>query len=417
MTQIRNFAEAETVLARYIPQVRELLGKDITLARMMPLMKLLGNPEKRLKIVHVAGTSGKTSTCYYIANLLGKSGKKVGLTVSPHIDSIAERVQINGQPISETEFCDGLSEFLEIIKNADPTPTYFELLIAFAYWYFAKVGVDYAVIETGLGGLHDATNLPVGPDKICVITDIGIDHTHVLGNTLREIAGQKAGIIHSGNRIFMYQQSPVVEIFENQATEKHAILNVLSNVEEQGGDAWNQLPQYQKRNWYLAKKVYDHITASDSLPSLSQQQIESSMQTQIIGRMDTKQVGDKTVIMDGAHNEQKIQAFVSSFQKLYPTQKAAILLSLKEGKEYEAVLPLLKPICSQLIITTFDTMKDLPLHSIDPNILATAATNAGFTNIQIISNTKDAYTELLQTSDALLLVTGSFYLISVVREF
>jgi dihydrofolate synthase / folylpolyglutamate synthase len=142
---IENLNQAERILAGYIPLVKKITGKDITLERMKPLMQALGNPQNNLKIIHIAGTSGKTSTAYYLANLLKIAGKKVGLTVSPHLDSITERVQIDLEPLGETEFCQAFGEFIDIIKPVEPEPTYFELLMAFAYWYFAKTGVDYVL--------------------------------------------------------------------------------------------------------------------------------------------------------------------------------------------------------------------------------------------------------------------------------
>ena len=172
---IRTIEEAEAALLPYVPLVAQLTGKATTLERaIIPLMALAGNPQDRLKTVHIAGTSGKTSTSYYIAALLGAAGKTVGLTVSPHVDSITERIQINGQPLPDAEFCQELETFLDIVKQAPQPPSYFELLYAFALWVFGRRHVDYAVIETGMGGLYDATNVATRADKVCVITDIGL---------------------------------------------------------------------------------------------------------------------------------------------------------------------------------------------------------------------------------------------------
>src|SRR5690606_38872097 len=119
--------------------------------------------------------------------LLAAAGQKVGMTVSPHVYEVNERVQINTKPLAETQFCRELSRFLNIIQSSGVRPTYFELLVAFAYWEFAEQGVDYAVIEVGLGGLLDGTNVVARDDKVCIITDIGFDHTSVLGKTLSAI--------------------------------------------------------------------------------------------------------------------------------------------------------------------------------------------------------------------------------------
>lgn len=406
----------EAELARHIPIVREITGKNITLERIAPLMKTLGDPQDQLKVIHIAGTSGKTSTAYYIAGMLQAAGATVGLTVSPHIDSVTERAQVNGRPLDEKTFCRAFGEFMTIADRIEPEPSYFELLVAFAYWYFARSKVDYAVIETGFGGLHDATNIAQQPAKICVITDIGYDHMHILGNTLPEIAAQKAGIIHAGNQAVMYRQPPAVtQIFEERAHAHGADLQLM----EQDGLAktfalpgLDVLPLYQRRNWLLARAAVDVIARRDRLtvPDLT-----ATLQIQVPGRMDEWQAHGKTIVMDGAHNEQKMRAFVSSFTARYPDTKATILLSLKQGKEYEAVLPLLRPVCDRLIITTFNVLQDLPSRSIEPTILRRAAKTHGFTQVSTEEDTATALKTALETSNDLLVITGSFYLLSIVR--
>lgn len=421
MTRIKNLAEAEQVLAAYIPIVREMTGKDITLERMTPLMESLGNPQNEIKVIHIAGTSGKTSTAYYIASLLKQSGQRTGLTVSPHVDSVTERIQIDLNHIPEKDLCTNLEEFIDTIKNLTMQPSYFELLMAFAYWYFAKMRVDYAVIETGLGGLHDASNVANHSDKICVITDIGYDHMHVLGRSLRAITGQKSGIIHNKNQVFMYAQSKIVNgIVEEYVSKQNAILNMLSESEEKGMvlnlKIADKLPQYQQRNWLLAQRVYQYLIVRDNLPPLSSQKLMCSMDRQIPGRMDISTVQGKTLIMDGAHNEQKMLAFVKSFQALYAGKKSAIVLALKQGKEYAAVMPLLLPICSRLILTTFDGLQDLPSKSIDPKILARAAKKYGFNSVEIEENANAALARLIGCPEELIVITGSFYLLSYIRS-
>lgn len=420
MTEVTNLDQANKLLARYVPLAHELTGKDITLRRMLPLMKLLGNSQDNLKIIHIAGTSGKTSTAYYLASLLQASGQKVGLTVSPHLDSVTERVQVNLRPLAEAEFCQALTEFLKIIEKHSDQPTYFEFLIAFAYWYFAKTKVDYAVIETGLGGLHDASNVAGREDKICVITDIGHDHMRVLGSSLEQISRQKAGIIKRGNRVFMYEQSEEVnKVFQKQVQNQAATLNVLREGEERANmmipDALRHLPKYQQRNWLLAYEAYEYVRTRDELPAPSWEGLGKSLVVTVPGRMDTRQIGGKTLVMDGAHNEQKMRAFVSSFQVLYPGKKAAIALALKEGKEYQTVLPLLLPICARLIITSFDVLQDLPTKSTGSKILAKAAQKAGFQNIMVETDPLEAYNLLKNSSEDVCVITGSFYLLSAVR--
>lgn len=416
MNKLKTFADIDQALLRYIPAVKDTMGKGITLERMHPLMEAVGNPEKKLKIIHVAGTSGKTSTSYYISSLLVEAGQKVGLTVSPHVDSVAERIQIDLKPIAEKEFAEQLSEFIGLIENAKIEPSYFELLVAFAYWYFARKNVDYAVIETGMGGLLDGTNVAMRDDKLCVITDIGYDHMKVLGNTLSEIASQKAGIIHQSNHALMFRQAPeIVDVFQNWCKEHSANLNVIERKTEEIAGI-SALPEYQQYNWTLAHEVYKFLIKRDDLPQLNSELLSQSMSIQVPGRMDEVEVGSKMVIMDGAHNGQKMEAFVSSLEKKYPNQKVAVLLGLKEDKQFSDVLSILRPVTSTLILTTFSGSQDLPFVGTNPEQLAVEAKKIGFDNIIIEADCKLAYKKLFEQSNKIVVITGSFYLIGQLRS-
>jgi dihydrofolate synthase/folylpolyglutamate synthase len=415
---IRNIQEAEAALHAYVPRMKRLTPKDTMLDRIQPLMDMLGNPQNELKIVHIAGTSGKTSTAYYMAALLEAAGQRVGLTVSPHVDSITERVQINGQPISEADFCSELGVFLEIVEKAEKKPSYFELLYAFTIWVLTRQKVDYAVIETGVGGLHDATNVATRADKVCVITDISLDHTHLLGNTLTAIATQKIGIVHDGNHVFMYQQDDeIMAVVRHWIGHHQAPLHI---VDERGGQnpeaGFGDMPQYQQRNWMLAYNVYEYLRLRDNLQYLTSQVLTKTRQIRIPGRMDIKQINGKTIIMDGAHNVQKMAAFIDSFRKLYPDTKPAILLALKTGKEYQEVVPLLAPFADRIIVTTFDTSQDLPVKSIDPEILVKALNDAGMTKAESINDHQAAFQALIALPDKVCVITGSFYLLSQIRN-
>ncbi len=418
--QLNTFADAEAALQPYIPIVKQMTGKDITLERMEPLMAKIGNPELKLKVIHVAGTSGKTSTVYYIAGLLKAAGQTVGLTVSPHIDVISERLQVNLEPLPEAVFCSVLSEFLELIAEVEPMPSYFEVLMAMAYWYFAKIGVDYAVIETGFGGLHDASNICRNTNKVCVLTDIGFDHMHILGHTLQEISLQKAGIMHKDNQAFTFEQSQeVLNIFESYAQKVGAHLDIVNESDvkhvAEDGQVFEALPNFQKHNWLLAYKAYEYVANRDFLAPLALQKLEESMHTYVPGRMDIQELGGMQIVMDGAHNEQKMSVFVDSFRSKFPGEKVPVLLAMKTGKEYEAVLPQLKEIASRLIITNFTISQDLPSKPIDPQILATEARRIGFTDVVVETDCLAALELLISDSVERGVITGSFYLLASLR--
>jgi dihydrofolate synthase / folylpolyglutamate synthase len=414
--KIYSLQEAEKILQTYIPQVSSYSGDNLTLDRMFPLLEKLGNPHNRLKIIHVAGTSGKTSTSYYIAALLYKSGKKVGLTVSPHVDSITERIQINGVSISDEKFCSELGFFIDKISDLEVNPSYFELLIAFIYWYFDKEKVDYAVVETGMGGLLDGTNVATRSDKVCAITDIGFDHMHILGKSLAEISRQKAGIIHQKNEVFMYKQSEeIMAQIRSRISEKNAKLNKFSyDILHRNSNIASALPEFQKRNWLLAMQVVIYVSKRDRFPLATT--VPSSVN--VPARMEEILLhdGGNKLIMDGAHNKQKMSMFVDSFKSKYPNKKAVIMLSLKKGKEFKEVVDALIPITNKLILTTFITSQDLPAVAQDNLIIADYCKKNGV-SFEIINNNKVAIKVLLETNYEIKIITGSFYLLGQVRKY
>lgn len=416
---IKNLGQAKKLLMAYMPVSPNMTPKDTTLQRIGPVMELLGNPQDRLKTVHIAGTSGKTSTAYYMAALLTATGQKTGLTVSPHVDSITERVQINGQPLTETEFCDELGVFLDILGRVNLRPSYFELLYAFTLWVLTRRGVDYAVIETGVGGLHDATNVAKRADKVCVITDIGLDHTRLLGDTLSAITAQKVGIVHDNNHLFMYRQADeIMSVVEQWAGQHEAPVHVLSEADEQQAyhDDLGAMPDYQRRNWLLAHHVYRYLAERDNLQYLTRQVLRETQTLQVPGRMDIRQLGSKTIVMDGAHNEQKMTAFVSSFKRLYPGVKPAVLLALKQGKEYKRLVPILSPLADRIIVTTFSSAQDLPVTSMDAELLARAFRAGGAAHVESVPDHQAAVHALLAAPEKVCVITGSFYLLSQIRN-
>lgn len=419
--RIKSLSDIEIVLRPYIKLVKKLTGKDTTLERIKPLMSFLGHPENNIRTIHIAGTSGKTSTAYYISSLLSQSGNKVGLTISPHVDKINERVQINNRPLNESIFCEQLEKFLKLVQQSGIKPSYFELMCSFSIWLFDKYKVDYAVIETGVGGLYDATNVINNEDKICVITDIGFDHMSLLGNTIEEITSQKIGIVHDHNDLLMYQQSPqIMSVINNWVKVHNDHLHLIKENQERENfkniKSFKNLPDFQKRNWLLAYSVYRFIAQRDSLKSLDIQQIEESQQIIIPARMDKRISNNKIIIMDGAHNFQKMSSFISSYINQYPNTKPAILLAFKNDKDYLQTLPLIKNLASEIIVTTFKTSQDLPVLSTDPEEIANQLLKIGTKNVSVEKDNMKAYIKLLKSSSKHLIITGSFYLISQVRS-
>lgn len=409
MVLVKDFTHAQSLFEAFILPAKP--APRYTLKRMRLLMAYLGNPQNTLKIIHVAGTSGKTSTAYYAAALLKSSGFTVGLSTSPHIDSIAERAQINLQIIPETLYCQELGIFLDLLEKSNITPSYFEALVAFSFWLFERQGVDYTVIEVGLGGLLDSTNVISRDDKIGIITDIGYDHTEILGSTLPEIAAQKAGIIHKANRVFMHaQDSEIMNVIRSKVETEGASLNIIESDQVLQTTAdFQLLPAFQQRNFSLA---YGAVKTLISQP----ENIKGALATYVPARMEAVQWASKTVILDGSHNEQKMAALVEAMESKYPAKSVVLLVSFGKNKSLsiKANLTLLRTISSHIIITNFDLGKNNMRTPIDAQNISLAARELGFT-AELKDNPVEAFEYALKQSEAIVLVTGSFYLLNHIR--
>lgn len=412
--QIKNFKDVHKIVNSYMPKLGEV-NWFFALDDMKSLLTELGNPQNKYPIVHVAGTSGKTSTSYYIAKMLQLSGQKVGLTVSPHIAEVNERLQVNGQPMPEKEYCELFAEFMDVLPKTENKPTYFGLLVAFAYWAFAKVGVDYAVIEVGMGGRLDATNTIENPNKVCVITDIGLDHTQFLGETIAKITGEKAGIIQPHSVIFMHEQNEdVMTVINQHASQQHGQLHILRGTSSL---APQTLPPFQRRNWSLAKAVVEYVAERDELPELNDKDLVKSADTVIPARMETLKIKDKIVIIDGSHNAQKIGALVDAISQKFGDKKVASLVSFVEGKDatLSDSLKTLHGISYALIATAFSSTQDLHRKAIEPEKVVAAAQEAGFKLVSDQSDPKKALQKLLSTDAKIAVITGSFFLAHELR--
>ncbi len=408
MTTITDFAGVHDALRPYAMALPKA-GVAYTLTRMRVLMTALGNPQDSLKIVHVAGTSGKTSTSYYVAAMLQQAGQLVGLTVSPHLAEINERLQINLLPVSEAAFCTALAEFLALLQTVDVVPTFYELLIAFAYWYFAQQKVDYAVIEVGLGGLLDSTNVCARTDKICVITDIGLDHTQILGIDLPSITTQKAGIIQPGNAVVCFKQSAAVDAVISEHAK--AAQGTLAAYDYQALPVTN-LTLFQQRNWQLAAHVYDYAQQRDGLAELTFGQWQQTQLTYIPGRMEVIRHGTKIVVLDGAHNPQKMQTLVASLLAQFPQQPMAALVAVKATKDIAATLEPLLATASHVIATEFMSGYGQAYTSVKVTEIMTVAGP----DAEAIADLPTAVRTLLKRPEPLLVVTGSLYLLQQARQ-
>jgi dihydrofolate synthase/folylpolyglutamate synthase len=410
MPEINTFADVEAALSRLRPNtmVPVLHGPENT----PELMEFLGNPQDKYKVIHVAGTSGKTSTAYYAAALLKAAGKRVGLNVSPHADTINERVQVDMQPLPEAEFCADFGRFLDIIRLSGIPLNYFQAITAFALWEFAEKGVEYAVVEVGIGGLADSTNVFAREDKICIISDIGYGHVGVLGHTLTEIAANKAGIIQLKNAVFARKQSEeILAPIIDRSRRKQADLHTISDVA-----GYEFLPVFQRRNFALAQSAVTFALVHGNDAVLTRAQLEQTARIEIPARMETHRLGGKTVILDGAHNPQKLRALLESVRDAYKDQPVAILFALTDAKQtfFEKLAAELALLHAYVIVTGFPPDASGRYGSADPAQVALALQAKSIAH-EVIADAQGAFTALQNRNEPVLLVTGSFYLLNHVR--
>ncbi len=443
MRIIRTKKQALDYLFRYIPKEKTYLYPgDLGLKRTKHLLKLIGAPQNVSKVIHVAGTSGKGSTAYYISTILRCLGFKVGLCVSPHLLDIRERFQINNKLIKQQEFCAYLNEISSIIEGLVKTkfgkPTYFEITTALAYYIFCKKGVDYAVIETGLGGLLDATNVVERSNKLAVITKIGHDHTSILGTTLKEIAYQKAGIIKLHNIVVSLknQYPKALRIIKKISSIKKAKLHLIGVGEIKNRSLipvpkfdfkyskktikniqLRMLGSFQIQNCSVALTVMMLLSQRDGFEVNTIKVKNVLKHAMFPGRMQKLKINNKTVIIDGAHNPQKMAMFIKNLTFYLPQQKFTFMLAFKKGKDYKSILQYIIPIAQKIIVTSFfNQTRSQGVVNIaeSPHIIAIILNNVNFRNYCICKNSGKALTMLLQDKKTVGVITGSLYLLSEV---
>ncbi|MCD8411705.1 bifunctional folylpolyglutamate synthase/dihydrofolate synthase [Tenacibaculum finnmarkense] len=319
-------------LPMYQKEGKTAFKKDLT--NSIALSNELGNPEKKFKTIHVGGTNGKGSTSHLIASVLQEAGYKVGLYTSPHLKNFTERIRINGQEIEQESIIDFISQnkqFLEAQKLS-----FFEMTVGMAFDYFAKQKVDIAIIEVGLGGRLDSTNI-ITPE-VAVITNIGLDHTQFLGETLPEIAYEKAGIIKNNISVVVGERQKEVEkVFIDKANECNAKIVFASD--QDYSYKTDLLGDYQSKNVKTAVKAIrqlkDFVVSEQNIKNGLLKVVEN---TNLKGRWQILQQHPK-VICDTAHNKEGL-IYTLAQLKNEQYKNLHIVLGVVSDKDLAAILPM-----------------------------------------------------------------------------
>lgn len=398
------------------------------------LLSRLGNPQEGIKIIHVAGTNGKGSVCAYLNAMLLAGGKKTGLFTSPHLVRINERFQINGEDVSDEQF---LNAFLKVEKAAkeyeaegEGHPSYFETLFLMGMLIFKEAGVEYLVMETGLGGRLDATNVVEKP-LACIITSISRDHTEYLGDTLEAIAGEKAGIIKAG--------VPVIY----DASQPGPASVIAAKAKEMGSPAWPMEPSFYEMKTQSREGItftfaypggekaelaipyvaeYQMMNASLAFYTMHILQDVHDIPKNVLAEGLSKikwpcrmEMAAPGVIIDGAHNEDGIAQFVSTAGYFAKENEITILFTAVADKHYHEMIG---EICegihpSHVVATQIDGSRVVPAE-----VLAEDFRKAGCTDVCAEPEIGAAYEKALgKKGSGMLFCVGSLYLAGELKEY
>ena len=361
-----------------------------SLDRIRMLLDYLGNPEKAYRVIHVAGTNGKTSTSRMIESMLMESGLTVGMTTSPHLHDVRERIRLQGNPIDFFKFIetyDEIEPFLELVdeKIGDARLSFFEVMTAMAFLAFSDAPVDVAVIEVGLGGTWDATN--VVEADVCVITPIDLDHQSYLGDTIEEIAGEKAGIIKQNNVVVSAKQNEIAtEVIANRAQETSSALffagsefGVIERNLAIGGQVVSiqglsnkfeevilpLLGEHQASNAALAVAAIEaFFGAGVDDKKLNLEIVEQGLgKVTSPGRLEIIRRGP-TVLADVAHNPHGAKSLVNALESEFDFQYLVAIVGMFSDKDANKFLEILQPSINHLIVTQTSHVRAMPVETL-----------------------------------------------------
>ncbi|MFC0522436.1 bifunctional folylpolyglutamate synthase/dihydrofolate synthase [Pontibacillus salicampi] len=409
---------------------RHKFGIRPGLDRMHWLMDKLGNPEQQFKAIHVAGTNGKGSTISFLRHILGEAGWRVGTFTSPHVIHFNERISINGVFLENKEWVSLVERIKPIVEELEKTelgpPTEFEVVTAMAYDYFGYAELDYALVETGLGGKLDSTNI-ITPE-LSIITSIGKDHMHILGDSVEAITWEKAGIIKEERPVLSgVTQSEAQAILKEAAMDKNAPFQQLDYdffVKHDDTTPFGEIFSYQSKDkeWgelSIQMKGYHQVRNAalavegviQVVPDIKKEHVISGLEkTSWVGRFE--QVSTlPTIIIDGAHNEEGIQAMVKTVQSHFPTQRKYVLFAALSDKPLANMVAHFDDVFYEVTFTSFNfpraiSAKELSALSDHPNKRELESWQKALNN----------YVEVLEADDVLI-ISGSLYFISEVRKF
>lgn len=410
-------------------------GSNYGLERTLRILELLGNPHEKLKCIHIAGTNGKGSTTAMVSKILRGYGYKVGMYTSPYLEEFEERIQINGQNINKNILV-GLLEQVKtvinkVIEEGYEHPTEFEIITALMFLHFYNEKVDYAVIEVGLGGRLDSTN--VLTPKISVITSISLDHVNILGDNIKEIAKEKAGIIKENIPVVLYPQEKVAEdvILQTAKEKKSTVYFVKKDssrlISINNDELYQKVEIKTYKNTYLINlpllgehQILNLSVALNTVETLfeceniiiNKELIEKSLEdVKWIGRLETL-MKKPTVLIDGAHNIDGIKALRKNVEKYFKYNKLYLLLGILADKQVKEMVKEITPMAEKVYALTPHSDRAELCEDLKNEILKYNSNTIAMESYQ------EAFSLAMQeaNSDDLILISGSLYMIGDMRK-
>lgn len=417
---------------KYITEVGNF-GSNYGLERTYKLLEHLGNPERDLKLIHIAGTNGKGSTTSMITEILMGEGYKVGMYTSPFIEEFEERIQINRNNIPKKSLAILMDEIKvavdKVIEAGYNHPTEFEIITVLMLLYFKKENIDFGVIEVGLGGTLDSTNVikPI----IQVITSISFDHTNLLGNTLEKIAREKAGIIKKGIPTVIYpQQEEVLKVIKNKCFEMDSELYIANNENLKFKNIVNldkpyQLLKYNNEIDILLPLLGEHqiinlSVAMQAIEVLNNKNIIDISIANIVksiknvswkGRLEVLS-NNPYVVIDGAHNIQGIKTLSRNIKKYFKYENLYLILGILADKDVEEMIKIITPMAKKVYSVTPNSIRGELAESLKDEV------SKFNKNCKAFDKYEEAYLEALNDASEkdLILASGSLYMIGDMRK-
>lgn len=419
---------------KYITEIGNF-GSSYGLERTFRLLELLGNPQKKIKLIHIAGTNGKGSTTAMISKILMGNKYKVGMYTSPFLEEFEERIQINRVNIPKKKLAELMDELKiavdKVIEEGYNHPTEFEIITCLMFLYFYKEEVDFGVIEVGLGGRLDSTNVitPI----LSIITSVSYDHTNLLGNTLSEIAREKAGIIKENVPVVVFpQDEEVLKVIEKKCNELNAPLHIVDEKNSELIEILQEEKPYQKvrietlNNEYNIKLplLGEHqivnlavaINGIEVLEKNNQVKISKEMLEETLegvtwnGRLEVMKKSP-LVVIDGAHNIQGIIKLKENIEKYFKYKNIYLILGILADKDVEEMIKVITPIAKEVYAVTPNSIRAELAEDLKKEVLKYNKNCIAFEDYE------DALNKALEIAceDDIIVISGSLYMVGGMR--